>query len=54
MRLLIGAGTPKEAAARGRAFLLVAYGDHALAIFILTLDEAGRGILAVIVVAEPT
>ena len=54
MRLLIGAGTPKEAAARGRAFLLFAYGDHALAIFILTLDEAGRGILAVIVVAEPT
>ncbi len=54
MRLLIGAGTPKEAAARGRAFLLVAYGDHALAIFFLTLDDAGRGILAVIVVAEPT
>ena len=54
MRLLIGAGTPKEAAARGQAFLLVAYGDHALAIFILTLDEAGRGILAVIVIAEPT
>ena len=52
MRLLIGAGTPKEAAARGRAFLLV--GDHALAIFIFTLDEAGRGILAVIVATEPT
>jgi transposase len=51
MRLLIGAGTPKEAAARGRAFLLV--GDHALAIFIFTLDEAGRGILAVIVATEP-
>ena len=27
MRLLIGAGTPKEAAARGRAFLFVAHGD---------------------------
>ena len=54
MRLLIGAGTPKEVAARRRAFLLVTYGDHALAIFILALDEAGLGILVVIVVAEPT
>jgi hypothetical protein len=54
MRLLIGAGTPKEAAARGQAFLLVAYGDHALAIFIFAPDEAGRGILAVIVATEPT
>jgi transposase len=54
MRLLIGAGTPKEAAARGRMFLLVTYGDHALAIFIFAPDEAGRGILAVIVATEPT
>ena len=43
--MLIGAGTPKEAAARGRMFLLVAYGDHTLAI---------RGILAVIVASEST
>ena len=41
MRLLIGAGTPKEGATRGRAFLLVTYGDHALAIFIFAPDEAG-------------
>jgi transposase len=54
MRLLIGAGTPKEAAARGRMFLLVTHGDHALAIFIFAPDEAGRGILAVIVAIEPT
>ena len=54
MRLLIGAGTPKEVAARARAFLLVTYGDHALAIFIFALDEGGRGILAVIVATEPT
>ena len=54
MRLLIGAETPKEAAARGRAFLLVACGEHTLAIFIFALDEAGLGILVVIVTAEPT
>jgi hypothetical protein len=54
MRLLTGTGTPKEAAARGQAFLLVDYGDHALAIFIFAPDEAGRGILAVIVATEPT
>jgi transposase len=54
MRLLIGAGTPKQAAARGRAFLLVAHGDHTLAIVVFALDHAGLGILAVIVTAEPT
>ena len=54
MRLLIGAGTPKEAAARGRAFLLVAHGDDTLAIVIFALDEAGLGILVVIVTAAPT
>jgi hypothetical protein len=54
MRLLIGAGTPKEAAAHGRAFLFVAYGDHTLAIFIFAIDEAGLGIFVGIVTAEPT
>src|SRR5512147_2420156 len=54
MRLLIGAGTPKEAAARGRAFLLVAFGDHTLAIAIFALDEAGLGTLIVTVTTEPT
>ena len=54
MRLLIGAGTPKEAATRGRAFLLVTSGDHTLAIVVLFLDEAGPGILVVTVTAEPT
>jgi hypothetical protein len=54
MRLLIGAGTPKEAAARGPAFLLVAFGDHTLAIAIFALDEAGLGTLVVTVTAEPT
>jgi transposase len=54
MRLLIGAGTPKEAAARGRAFLFVNYRDDTLAIVVLFLDEAGAGILVVTVTAEPT
>src|SRR5512143_3777799 len=54
MRLLIGAGTPKEAAARGRAFLVVVHGDDTLAIVIVVLDQAGLGILVVIVTAEPT
>jgi hypothetical protein len=54
MRLLIGDGTPKEAAARGRAFLFVNYRDDTLAIVVLFLDEAGPGILPVTVTAEPT
>ena len=52
MRLLIGAGTPKEAA-RGRAFLFVNYRDDTLAIVIFALDQAGLGILVVIVATEP-
>jgi DDE family transposase len=54
MRLLIGAGTPKEAAARGRAFLFVNYRDDTLAIVVLFLDEAAADILVVTVTAEPT
>ena len=53
MRLLIGAGTPKEAAARGRAFLFVNCRDDTLAIVIFALDQAGLGILVVIVATEP-
>ena len=53
MPLLIGAGTPREAAARGRAFLFV-YRYDTLAIVVLFLDEAGPGILPVTVTAEPT
>jgi hypothetical protein len=54
MRLLIGAGTPNEAAARGRAFLFLNCRDNTLAIVVLFLDEAGPGILVVTVTAEPT
>ena len=44
----------KEAAARGRALLLVAFGDHTLAIAIFALAEAGLDTLVVIVTAETT
>ena len=54
MPLLIGAGTPKEAAARDRAFLLVNYHDDSLAIVVLFLDEAGLGLLVVTVTSGPT
>jgi hypothetical protein len=54
MRLLIGAGIPREAAARGCAFLFVNYRYDTLAIVVLFLDEAGPGILPVTVTAEPT
>src|SRR5512144_1944946 len=53
MRLLIGAGTPKEAAARGPAFLLVNYRHDTLAIIVLFFDEADAGILVATVTAEP-
>jgi transposase len=52
MRHPIGAATPKEADARGRAFLFVACGDHTPAIAIFALDQAGLGML--VVTAEPT
>jgi Transposase DDE domain len=54
MRRLIGAGTPKEAAARGRAFLFANYRDDTLAVGVLVLDEAGLGIFVITVIAEPT
>lgn len=54
MRLLISAGTPKEAAARGQLLLFVVPSDHALAIALFALDEADFGILVVTVTAKPT
>jgi transposase len=58
MRLLIGAGTPKEAAARGRAFLLVVHSEEILAMVLFGLPDAhGRGdfgVLIVAVTANPT
>lgn len=53
MRLLIGAGTPKEAAARGKRLLLVAQTAETAVFVILAIDEAGLGILAMIVSTDP-
>ena len=53
MRLLIGAGTPKEAAARGKRFLLVVHMREMAFIALLAFDEAGLGLLVVIVSADP-
>ena len=53
MRLLIGAGTPKEAAARGKRFLLVVHMREMAFIALLAFDEAGLGLLLVIVSADP-
>ena len=53
MRLLIGAGTPKEAAARGQLLLLVVQRENAAAIIILAANGARLGTLVVIVSADP-
>jgi transposase len=54
MRLLFGAGTPKEAAARGRAFLIIVRTENTLSIVIYALDQTGLGILVIAITAEPT
>jgi transposase len=54
MRHLIGAGTPKEAAARGRAFLVIVRTKNTLSIVLCALDQTGLGILVIAVTAEPT
>jgi hypothetical protein len=54
MRHLIGAGTPKEAAARGRAFLVIVPTENTLSIVLCALDQTGLGILVIAVTAEPT
>jgi len=53
MRHLIGAGTPKEAAARGRLLLLVVYTDDFLAVVVLAVaatsgeEDCGFFLLAI-------
>ena len=58
MRQLIGAGTPKEAAARGRVLLFVVHGEEILAMLLFAVPDAdGRGdfgLLIVAVTANPT
>jgi transposase len=53
MRLLIGAGTPKEAAARGKLLLLVLLSENSTAIFVLASDGGSLGIQVVTVSADP-
>jgi transposase len=54
MRHLIGAGTPKEAAARGRALLVIVRTENTLSIIIYALDQTGLGILVIAVTTAPT
>jgi len=53
MRLLIGAGTPKEAAARGLAYLFFVYTEEAVAIILVVASPDGFAMLVVAVTAEP-
>jgi transposase len=58
MRHLIGAGTPKEAAARGRVLLLVVHSEEILAMVLFAIPDADGpgdfGIFIVAVTANPT
>jgi len=58
MRQQIGAGTPKEAAARGRVLLFVVHSEEILAMLLFAVPDAdGRadfGLLTVAVTANPT
>ena len=53
MRLLIGAGTPREAAAKLLAYLLFVCTDEAVAIILLAASADDFAILLVAVAAEP-
>ena len=52
MRLLIGAGTPKEAAARGLAYMFFLYTEQAVAILVVASPD-GFAMLVAAVTAEP-
>jgi hypothetical protein len=52
MRQLIGAGTPKEAAARGRVLLLVVHSEEILAMVLFAVPDAdARGDFGLLIVA---
>ena len=53
MRLLVGAGTPKEVAARGLAYLLFVYTEEAVAIILVVASSDGFAILVMAVTVEP-
>jgi hypothetical protein len=54
MRLLIGAGTPREAAARGLAYLLFVYNEQAVAIILVAVACDGFAVLIVAATTGPT
>jgi len=53
MRLLIGAGTPREAAARGLAYLFFVDTEDAVAIILVAASPDGFAVLVVAVTADP-
>jgi len=53
MRLLIGAGTPREVAARGLAYLLFIYTEDAVVVILAASARDGLAILAIAISAEP-
>src|SRR6187397_1108348 len=53
MRLLIGAGTPREAVARGIAYLLFVYTEDAVAFILIAAARNGLAILAIAITADP-
>jgi hypothetical protein len=53
MRLLIGAGTPREAAARGLAYLFFAYTEDAVTIILVVASPDGFAVLCVAATADP-
>jgi transposase len=53
MRLLIGAGTPREAAARGLAYLFFVDTEDAVAIILVAASPYGFAVLVVAVTADP-
>jgi hypothetical protein len=54
MRLLIGTGTPKEAAVRGRALLVIVRTENTLSIIIYGFDQTGLGVLVIAATTAPT
>jgi transposase len=53
MRLLIGAGTPREAAARGLAYFFLVYTEEAVVIILVAASPDGFAILAMAATAAP-
>jgi len=53
MRLPIGPGTPREAAARDLAYLFFVYTKDAAAIILVAASREGVAVLVIAVVADP-